>query len=403
MSAVRVPTSTYRLQITTDFDLFEAAERLAYLHDLGVDWVYLSPLLASEPGSTHGYDVVACDHIDPDRGGAEGLAALSAEARRLGLGVLVDIVPNHVGVATPSRNAWWWDVLQHGRESEHATAFDIEWSAGDGRLLIPVVGDGDEDAIEVREGELRYHDLRFPLAPGTSTHDEQHYRLVGWREADGHLNYRRFFAVNSLAAVRVEDPEVFAQTHVEVRRWFAEGLVDGLRVDHPDGLRDPQRYLEDLCALTGGAYVLVEGSKKTPDVILVATGSEVSVAVEAAATLESQGIGARVVSMPCVEWFVHQDAKYKEQVLPRGVRARVSIEAGSPMGWRDIVGDAGVIIGIDHFGASADGKKLLTEFGFTPEHVVAAAKESLATVKDGDAVPGGSGPSAGGVGFEKGN
>ena len=106
--------------------------------------------------------------------------------------------------------------------------------------------------------ELRYHDLRFPLAPGTTTHDEQHYRLVNWHEADDNLNYRRFFAVNSLAAVRVEDPEVFAETHVEIRRWFDEGLVDGLRVDHPDGLRDPKRYLDDLALLTGGAYVLVE-------------------------------------------------------------------------------------------------------------------------------------------------
>ncbi|MGB0099685.1 MAG: malto-oligosyltrehalose synthase, partial [Nocardioides sp.] len=222
--------------------------------------VYLSPLLAAEPGSTHGYDVVAFDHVDPSRGGAEGLAAISAEARRLGMGILVDIVPNHVGVASPGEDAWWWDVLQHGRESEHATAFDIEWAAGDGRLLIPVVGDGDESAIEVdpAAGELRYHDHRFPLAPGTSTHDEQHYRLVNWREADDHLNYRRFFAVNTLAAVRVEDPEIFAETHVEVRRWFDEGLVDGLRVDHPDGLRDPRRYLDDLAALTGGAYVLVE-------------------------------------------------------------------------------------------------------------------------------------------------
>ena len=122
---------------------------------------------AAEPGSTHGYDVVAFDHVDPSRGGAEGLAALSAEARRLGMGVLVDIVPNHVGVATPAEDAWWWDVLQHGRESEHATAFDIDWAAGDGRLLIPVVGDGDEAAIDVRDGELWYHDLRFPLAPGT--------------------------------------------------------------------------------------------------------------------------------------------------------------------------------------------------------------------------------------------
>ncbi|CAI9401586.1 malto-oligosyltrehalose synthase [Nocardioides sp. T2.26MG-1] len=258
----RTPVSTYRLQITSDFDLFEAARRLPYLHALGVDWVYLSPLLAAEPGSDHGYDVVAFDRIDPARGGAEGLAAMSAEARRLGLGVLVDIVPNHVGVATPAENAWWWDLLQHGRDSAYADAFDVDWDAGDGKVLIPVVGDGDEGSIAVEAGpeggELRYHEMRFPLAPGTSTHEEQHYRLVNWREADASLNYRRFFAVNTLAGVRVEDPEVFAQSHAEIRRWFDEGLVDGLRVDHPDGLRDPQGYLDDLARLTGGAYVLVE-------------------------------------------------------------------------------------------------------------------------------------------------
>ncbi|HSU03681.1 MAG TPA: malto-oligosyltrehalose synthase [Nocardioides sp.] len=258
--AARVPQSTYRLQVTPEFDLHAAAGRLSYLHDLGVDWVYLSPLLASEPGSQHGYDVVAFDHVDPERGGEEGLAALSAEARRLGMGVLVDIVPNHVGVATPSEDPWWWDVLRLGRESEHASAFDVDWSAGDGRLVIPVIGDDDEDAIRIdtTRGEVRYHDQRFPLAPGTSTLEEQHYELVSWRAADDDLNYRRFFAVNTLAAVRVEDPEVFADTHVEIRRWFDEGLVDGLRVDHPDGLRDPKRYLDDLAALTGGAYVLVE-------------------------------------------------------------------------------------------------------------------------------------------------
>ena len=113
----RTPHSTYRLQVSQDFTLFDAAGVLPYLHDLGVDWVYLSPLLASEPGSTHGYDVVAFDHVDVERGGEEGLAAVSAEARRLGMGVLVDIVPNHVGVATPGANAWWADVLEHGRES----------------------------------------------------------------------------------------------------------------------------------------------------------------------------------------------------------------------------------------------------------------------------------------------
>lgn len=259
----RVPRSTYRLQVSPDFTLFDAAGVLDYLHDLGVDWVYLSPLLASEPGSTHGYDVVAFDHVDPERGGEEGLAALSAEARRLGMGVLVDIVPNHVGVATPEEDPWWWDVLQHGRASEHANAFDVDWAAGDGRIVIPVIGDDDEAAVRVVPsarggGEVRYHDHRFPMAPGTTTLEEQHYELVSWRAADEDLNYRRFFAVNTLAAVRVEDPEVFAETHVEVKRWFDEGLVDGLRVDHPDGLRDPKRYLDDLAALTGGAYVLVE-------------------------------------------------------------------------------------------------------------------------------------------------
>ncbi|CUR56643.1 Maltooligosyl trehalose synthase [metagenome] len=253
-----MPQSTYRLQVSPDFTLHDATRVLPYLHDLGVDWVYLSPLLASEPGSTHGYDVVAFDHVDPERGGEEGLSALSAEARRLGMGVLVDIVPNHVGVATPSEDPWWWDVLKLGRESEHATAFDVDWAAGDGRIVIPVIGDDDESAIEVGEDEVRYHDQRFPLAPGTTTLEEQHYELVNWRAADEDLNYRRFFAVNTLAAVRVEDPEVFAETHVEVKRWFDEGLVDGLRVDHPDGLRDPKRYLDDLAALTGGAYVLVE-------------------------------------------------------------------------------------------------------------------------------------------------
>jgi (1->4)-alpha-D-glucan 1-alpha-D-glucosylmutase len=257
-STARAPHSTYRLQVSPDFDLYAAARVLPYLHDLGVDWVYLSPLLASEPGSTHGYDVVAFDHVDPERGGEEGLAALSAEARRLGMGVLVDIVPNHVGVATPSEDPWWWDVLRLGRESEHATAFDVDWAAGDGRILIPVIGDDDEDAIRIDGDVVRYHDQSFPLAPGTSTLEEQHYELVSWRAADDDLNYRRFFAVNTLAAVRVEDPEVFAETHVEIKRWFDEDLVDGLRVDHPDGLRDPKRYLDDLAALTGGAYVLVE-------------------------------------------------------------------------------------------------------------------------------------------------
>ncbi len=265
------PTSTYRLQISQDFDLLEATRRLQYLHDLGVDWVYLSPLLESEPGSTHGYDVVACDRVDPSRGGAHGLAALCAEAHRLGMGVLVDIVPNHVGVATPATNAWWWDVLEHGRGSVHAEAFDIDWEYGHGKLLLPVLGDDDLPVdggqighLAVVDDELRYHDHRFPIAPGTSdghpdeVHRRQHYELVSWRRGDTDLNYRRFFTVTTLAGIRVEVPEVFAATHIEVRRWFENGLVDGLRVDHPDGLRDPEGYFDHLASLTSGAYTLAE-------------------------------------------------------------------------------------------------------------------------------------------------
>src|SRR5688572_15864826 len=270
---MRTPRNTYRLQITQEFTLAEASRRLPYLKALGVDWVYLSPLLAAEPGSTHGYDVVAHDHVDVSRGGAEGLAMLSAEARRLGLGVLVDIVPNHVGVATPAESVWWWDLLEHGRKSVRADAFDVDWAAGNDRIRIPVLGDDDQespggriDNLTLVDGELRYHDNRFPVAPGTAddgadantVHGRQHYELVSWRMADHELNYRRFFAVNTLAAIRVEDPTVFADSHVEIKRWFDEGLVDGLRVDHPDGLRDPKGYLDDLARLTGGAYVLVE-------------------------------------------------------------------------------------------------------------------------------------------------
>jgi (1->4)-alpha-D-glucan 1-alpha-D-glucosylmutase len=268
---MRVPVSTYRLQINARFTLHDAAAALPYLHDLGVDWVYLSPLLKAEPGSDHGYDVVDHRVIDPDRGGPEGLAAVSAEARRLGMGVLVDVVPNHMGVATPRENAWWWDVLRHGRDAAHADAFDIDWDAGAGRVRVPVVGDDDllPDGrlghLSVTGDDLRYHDHRFPVAPGSgddgdpdAVHARQHYELVSWRRADTDLNYRRFFAVNTLAAVRVEDRSVFDDSHAEIGRWFAEALVDGLRVDHPDGLRDPAAYLEDLRRLTDGGYVLVE-------------------------------------------------------------------------------------------------------------------------------------------------
>lgn len=264
---MKVPASTYRLQIRSSFTLFDAAETVPYLKSLGVDWVYLSPILTAEEGSDHGYDVTDPSAVDPARGGPEGLAALSKAARAHGMGVLVDIVPNHVGVASPVQNPWWWSLLQEGQGSPYAAAFDVDWDLGGGKIRLPMLGsDADLDKLEVTDGELRYYDHRFPLAPGTyadgdspqDVHGRQHYQLMDWRRADAELNYRRFFAVTTLAGIRVEDRWVFDQAHAEVKRWFSEGLIDGLRVDHPDGLADPAGYLRWLKEVSGGAYVLVE-------------------------------------------------------------------------------------------------------------------------------------------------
>jgi (1->4)-alpha-D-glucan 1-alpha-D-glucosylmutase len=193
------------------------------------------------------------------------------------MGVLLDIVPNHA--AAHHANSFWWDVLKRGRASAYAGWFDIDWDLGGGRVRIPVLGESLADAatsgaLRVEDGELRYHEHRYPLAPPSrsrsgeaayrdprdvlAVHAAQHYELVDWRRADAELNYRRFFAVSDLAAVRVELPEVFAATHREILRWIEEGIVDGLRVDHPDGLADPGGYLDALAAATGNAYVLVE-------------------------------------------------------------------------------------------------------------------------------------------------
>ena len=264
---MKVPASTYRLQIRSGFTLFDAAETVPYLKSLGVDWVYLSPILTAEHGSDHGYDVTDPSSVDPERGGPEGLLAFSTAARAHGMGVLVDIVPNHVGVASPPQNPWWWSLLQLGPGSPYAEAFDVDWEAGGGRLRIPILGsDDDLGQLGVADGELHYYDHRFPLAEGSysdgdsprAVHDRQHYELIFWRRADSELNYRRFFAVNTLAGIRVEDRWVFDQAHAEVKRWFDDGLVDGLRVDHPDGLADPAGYLRWLKDISGGAYVLVE-------------------------------------------------------------------------------------------------------------------------------------------------
>ena len=263
---MRIPRSTYRLQVTPGFDLFATANVAEYVHALGADWLYISPILQAEVGSDHGYDVTDHSHIDDARGGQAGLDAVSAAARRFGLGLLIDTVPNHVGVATPKQNPWWWDLLKHGRASRYAEAFDVDWEFGGGKVRIAVLAGDALDELRVVGDELHYFDNRYPLAPGTAddgaspqeVHARQHYELINWRRADAELNYRRFFAVNSLAGIRVEVPWVFNESHAEIIRWITEGLADGLRVDHPDGLADPAGYLDSLAVATGGTYLLVE-------------------------------------------------------------------------------------------------------------------------------------------------
>ncbi|HEV7186557.1 MAG TPA: malto-oligosyltrehalose synthase [Blastococcus sp.] len=260
-----VPAATYRLQFHAGFRLQDAADLAGYLADLGVTHAYSSPLLRSAEGSNHGYDTVDHAHIDEARGGREGFDRFVAALHEHGLGLVLDLVPNHMGVADAGAAAWWWDVLQNGRNSPYSHAFDIDWEFGGGKVRIPVLGSADDvSELKLVDGELHYYENRFPIAPGTEegtpqeVHARQHYELVDWRRADSDLNYRRFFAINTLAGLRVEDPAIFDATHELVLQLVRDGAVDGLRIDHPDGLADPKGYLDRLAEASGGRWTVVE-------------------------------------------------------------------------------------------------------------------------------------------------
>jgi len=260
---VTAPSSTYRLQLRPELTFDDALAVVDYLGDLGVGSVYTSPVLDATPGSTHGYDVTDPTIARPELGGEDGRRRLVEAIQAAGLGLVVDIVPNHMSVEVPAANRWWFDVLRLGEGSAYARHFDIDWS--DGPLLLPVLGD--ESAISglrLDGEELVLGDLRLPVAPGTSggtaqeVHDRQHYRLVDWRRGNAELGYRRFFDITTLAAVAVERPEVFDDTHREVLRWVSDGDVTGLRIDHPDGLSDPGQYLGRLRAAAPDAWIVIE-------------------------------------------------------------------------------------------------------------------------------------------------
>ena len=271
------PTASYRLQFHRGFRFADAQALVPYLAQLGVSHVYASPFLKARPGSMHGYDVVDARRINPEIGSEAALNRLLRELQRHGMGMVLDVVPNHMGVLRAD-NPLWYDVLEKGPASPYAKFFDIDWSPG--RVLLPVLGSHYGEALD--KGEIRlvrergawqvaYYDYRFPINKKTKVKatkdplalhqllEQQHYRLAFWRVASDEINYRRFFEIAELAAVRVEDQKVFDTTHALIKQLARGPGVDGVRVDHPDGLADPAQYLERLGGLfERPAWVLVE-------------------------------------------------------------------------------------------------------------------------------------------------
>lgn len=282
MSRDRV--ATYRLQLHAGFDFDSAASVAGYLKDLGISHLYLSPILAARRGSQHGYDVVDHERLNSELGGAEGFENL---VRTWSPGeIIVDIVVNHMAI-TDANNRWWWDVLKHGPGSRYASFFDIDWDPNEERLkrsiLVPVLGDHYGRVLEAGDIKLEhrgdeavvcYHEHELPLAPSSRPHDldainddvdllheileAQHYRLAYWKVAGHELNYRRFFAINDLAALRIDRGEVFEAVHPLILSLVRQGSIHGLRIDHVDGLRYPLEYLQRLQTAAEGRYVVVE-------------------------------------------------------------------------------------------------------------------------------------------------
>ncbi len=334
-----IPLATYRLQLTAAFGFDAAAAVVPYLKELGVSHVYASPFLKARSGSTHGYDIVDHNTLNPELGGEAAFARLTSALRTHDIGLILDFVPNHMGVHFAD-NPWWLDVLEWGAASPYAASFDIDWETLPFRrrpgILLPIMGTSYGRALEQGEIELRYdptegsfsawyYEHRLPISPNRYSeilqviagmkdpddqvtigmlrdvatrydglmrpkrHDapfmkaslaaieksvevigrglaayragpdrpsetlllhhlleRQHYRLTDWRLATSEINYRRFFDVNSLAGLRVENAATFQSIHGLVGKLIAEGKLQGLRLDHIDGLRDPAGYCQRL-------------------------------------------------------------------------------------------------------------------------------------------------------------
>ncbi|HEX4182831.1 MAG TPA: malto-oligosyltrehalose synthase [Caulobacteraceae bacterium] len=281
-----IPSATYRLQLHKGFTFRDAQARLGYFSALGISHLYLSPILAARSGSLHGYDVVDHSRISEELGGEAGFQALAETVQAAGLGVILDIVPNHMAVG--SENLAWLDVVEKGRSSNYARLFDIDFESPhpelSGKVLAPILGE--PYGVVLANGELRliwddalhklvvaYGPHRLPIRPedaeailggddpptadlsgwrsANALHallERQNFRLAWWRSAGDEINWRRFFDVNELIGLRVEDEAVFEMVHQVPFRLYAEGRIDGLRLDHVDGLADPTAYLHRLKA-----------------------------------------------------------------------------------------------------------------------------------------------------------
>jgi len=346
-----VPLATYRIQMHSKFGFDAAAEITPYLHDLGVTHLYSSPYLQAGKGSTHGYDVLDHSHPNLELGGPEGHDRLCKALGEAGLRQILDIVPNHMSIASPD-NKWWWDVLENGQSSRYAGYFDVDWQPLESKLrdkvLLPILGDHygreiDAGRVQLRRSggtfSLAYFDHVMPVAPrslndllneaardvgsdalafladsfgnlpiSTATDlesvtrrhrdkevlrsglarlseekpeigrsidrvidqinrsstqidallERQNYRLAYWKTAVQELDYRRFFDINTLISLRMEDVRVFQDSHRLILKWVREGVLDGLRVDHPDGLLDPAEYFQRLHEAAPDGWIVVE-------------------------------------------------------------------------------------------------------------------------------------------------
>jgi (1->4)-alpha-D-glucan 1-alpha-D-glucosylmutase len=273
-----MPVSTYRIQFNRDFRFTDAIRIVDYVHALGITDLYASPILKARAGSTHGYDVTDPTQINPEIGTPEEFDQLCQALQHHGMGLLLDIVPNHM--AASLENPWWFDVLEKGEDSTYASFFDVNWESK--KVLLPILGKPYGEVLENHELQLRivdgrpmvqYYEHQLPIAAGAEnlgveTIDRvlsrQHYRLAYWRKAADSINYRRFFDINDLVGLHTERDDVFQATHRYVFELVAQNKVTGLRIDHIDGLRDPKGYLDRLPDTYVVAEKILAGTEQVP-------------------------------------------------------------------------------------------------------------------------------------------